>query len=118
MSAAIARHDVPLSPVPPEVEHDHSGGVRAIVTHHAIRRFCERVLGLGEDALEGVGDREAVAALRVLGMPIDEIRMRLAFYGGVGVRRGAQGVCRDGWACKLREGKVLTVYAHGRAARG
>ncbi|MBI1689517.1 hypothetical protein D9Y22_12420 [Methylorubrum sp. DB1722] len=104
--------------MPPEVVHDHSGGQRAFVTHHAVRRFCERVLGLGEEALEGVGDREAVDALRILGMPVDEIRDRLAFFGGVAARRGASGICRDGWAAKLRGGRVTTVVSHGHAARG
>ncbi|MBD8908653.1 hypothetical protein MZTS_18465, partial [Methylorubrum zatmanii] len=94
------------SPVPSEVVHDHSGGQRAFVTHHAIRRFCERVLGLGEEALEGVGDREAVEALRNLGMPTRSATGRGSLMEwpptwGIGDlpgrrgREGAQGPGRD-----------------------
>jgi hypothetical protein len=52
-----------LSPVPRDAIIDRSGGLRARVTHHAIRRYAERALGVGEDLLDGVDDREAVEVL-------------------------------------------------------
>ncbi len=98
------------SPPPPCCEHDHSRGVRAKVTLHAIRRYADRILGM-EQLLEGLDDSEAVDVAAAQGVPIGEIRRWLAFYGGVGVRHGAVGVCRDGVAIVLKQGRVITVLS-------
>ena len=98
------------SPPPPDCEHDRSGGFRAYVTIHALRRYGDRILGL-EEALEGLDDIEAVDAMVGMKVPVPEIREWLAFYGGVGVRFGAHGVCRDGIGLVLRAGRVVTVLS-------
>ncbi|SFM41549.1 hypothetical protein SAMN05192568_103082 [Methylobacterium pseudosasicola] len=96
------------SPAPPVVEHDHSDGVRARVTVHAIRRYGDRIPGM-EQVLDGLDDIEAVDVMQASGVPIGEVRRWLAFYGGVGVRHGAVGVCRDGVGLVLKAGRVVTV---------
>ncbi len=108
MSAALAVK--PASPPPPCCRHDHSEGVRARVTLHALRRYGDRILGL-EETLEGLDDAEAVDVMAATGIPIGEIRAWLAFYGGVGVRHGAVGVCRDGVGIVLQGGRVVTVIS-------
>ncbi len=108
MSAAPSAR--PASPPPADVVHDHSAGVRAHVTLHAIRRYGDRILGL-EELLEGLEDLEAVDVMQARGIPIGQIRTWLAFYGGVGVRHGAVGVCRDGVGLVLKDGRVVTVVS-------
>lgn len=100
----------PASPPPPCVVHDHSNGVRAKVTLHAIRRYADRILGM-EELLDGLDDSEAVDVVAAQGIPIGEIRAWLAFYGGVGVRHGAVGVCRDGVGLVIQGGRVVTVIS-------
>jgi hypothetical protein len=68
----------PATPPPPCCEHDHSGGVRARVTLHAIRRYGDRILGL-EELMEGLDDHDAVDLMAAQGIPIGEIRAWLAF---------------------------------------
>lgn len=109
MSAAPAFQAAP-SPPPPCCVHDHSAGVRAHVTQHAIRRYGDRILGM-EELLDGLDDTDAVDDMVATGVPIGEVRAWLAFYGGVGVRHGAQGVCRDGVGLVLKGGKVVTVIS-------
>lgn len=99
-----------LSPAPPEVEHDHSGGVRAHVTQHAIRRYGDRILGF-EEAFDGLEDHEAVDAMAAAGVPMGQVREWLAFYGGVAKRHGAIGVCRDGVGLVMKGGRVVTVVS-------
>lgn len=69
------------SPVPPDVIHDRSGGYRARVTWHALRRLGERAWGVPEDLTEGLSDKEAVQVFRHMGLPVDAGRDWLAFYG-------------------------------------
>ncbi len=108
MSAALYRPAA--SPPPADVVHDHSAGVRAHVTLHAVRRYGDRILGL-EDTLEGLEDLEAVDAMVALGVDVPGIRAWLAFFGGVGKRHGAIGVCRDGVGLVLKGGRVVTVLS-------
>ena len=82
---------------------------------HAIRRYGDRLLGLGE-VLEGLDDVEAVDAVIGMGGPTPAIRDWLAFFGGVGKRSGAIGVCREGVAIVLLCGSVVTVF-YTRGAR-
>ncbi|UYW28358.1 hypothetical protein OKC48_07535 [Methylorubrum extorquens] len=98
-----------LSPVPRDAIVDRSGGVRARVTHHAVRRYAERALALGEDMLDGVEDRDAVEVLKGLGVPVAAIRDRLAYYGGVQLHYGAAGVLIDGARLVVVEDRVVTV---------
>ncbi|BCM83734.1 hypothetical protein [Methylobacterium indicum] len=100
----------PASPPPPCCEHDHSDGVRAKVTLHAIRRYGDRILGL-EETLEGLDDAEAVDAMVGMRLDVPAIREWLSFYGGVGKRHGAVGVCRDGVGLVLQGGRVVTVIS-------
>lgn len=51
------------SPTPPDVVTDHSGGVRAHVTLHAIRRYSDRILGF-EDLCDGLEDQDTVDVMR------------------------------------------------------
>ncbi|TXN04872.1 hypothetical protein FV242_05830 [Methylobacterium sp. WL64] len=95
---------------PPEVEHDHSAGVRAHVTQHAIRRYGDRILGF-EEVFQGLEDHEAVDAMAAAGVPIGQVREWLAFYGGVAKRHGAVGICRDGVGLVLKDGRVVTVLS-------
>lgn len=97
------------SPVPRDAIVDRSGGLRATVVHHAVRRYAERALGLGEDLLDGTTDRDAVETLRGMGYPVDGIRDRLAYYGGVQLHYGAAGIVIDGVRLVLCEGRVVTV---------
>ncbi|WP_208612085.1 hypothetical protein [Methylobacterium pseudosasicola] len=62
-----------------------------------------------EQVLDGLDDIEAVDVMQASGVPIGEVRRWLAFYGGVGVRHGAVGVCRDGVGLVLKAGRVVTV---------
>lgn len=115
MSAAPAAR--PASPAPADVVRDHSAGVRAHVTLHAIRRYGDRILGL-EELLEGLDDLEAVDVMAARGILIGQIREWLAFYGGVGKRHGAIGVCRDQVGIVLKDGRVVTVVSRrGERAR-
>ena len=98
-----------LSPVPRDAIVDRSGGVRVRVTHHAVRRYAERALGLGEDMLDGVEDRDAVEVLRGLGVPVAAIRDRLAYHGGVLLAHGAAGIVIDGVRLVVVENRVVTV---------
>ncbi len=66
MSAALASKAPSLPP--PCCRHDHSDGVRAYVTIHAIRRYGDRILGL-EEALADLDDIEAVDAM--VGMRVE-----------------------------------------------
>ncbi|MFY9293870.1 MAG: hypothetical protein WAP03_24720 [Methylorubrum rhodinum] len=108
MSAAPATR--PASPAPVSVVHDHSAGVRAYVTIHAIRRYGDRILGL-EETLADLDDIEAVDAMIGMRVDVPAIREWLAFFGGVGIRHGAVGVCRDGVGLVLKAGKVVTVLS-------
>lgn len=100
----------PASPAPADVVHDHSAGVRAYVTIHAIRRYADRILGM-EEALADLDDMDAVDAMLATGVDVPAIRDWLAFYGGVGKRHGAVGVCRDGVGIVLKAGRVVTVLS-------
>ncbi|QDI79106.1 hypothetical protein E8E01_00990 [Methylorubrum populi] len=80
------------------------------MTIHAIRRYGDRILGLKE-ALADLDDIEAVDAMIGMRVDVPAIRTWLAFYGGVGVRHGAVGVCRDGVGLVLKGGKVVTVLS-------
>lgn len=108
MSAAPAIR--PASPAPADVVRDHSGGVRAHVTIHAIRRYGDRILGM-EGTLVGLGDLEAVEAMLALGVDVPAIRAWLAYFGGVGKRHGAIVVCRDQVGIVLKGGRVVTVLS-------
>lgn len=46
-----------------------------------------------------------------LGVDVPGIRAWLAFFGGVGKRHGAIGVCRDGVGLVLKGGRVVTVLS-------
>ena len=96
------------SPPPPGIAHDRSGGCRAHVTLHALRRFADRVCGL-EPVLEGLTDREAVEALKGLGYDVRGIRRWLAFYGYPGPRWGAAGVTVGRVGLVLQGHRVVTV---------
>lgn len=109
-SAAHAPRAVTASPPPPDCEHDHTADVRAYVTLHALRRYGDRILGL-EEVLEGLDDIEAVDAMIGMRVVVPAIRDWLAFYGGVGVRHGAIGVCRDQVGIVLRGSSVVTVLS-------
>ena len=98
-----------LSPVPHDAILDRSGGMRARVTHHAVRRYAERALGVGEDLLDGVEDRDAVEVLRGMGVPVSRVRDRLAYYGGVLIAHGAAGIVIDGVRLVVVEDRVVTV---------
>lgn len=50
-------------PRPPDVRVGRSGGLRAIATNHSVRRYVERSLGIGEEALAGLDDAAAVEVL-------------------------------------------------------
>lgn len=113
--AALAEPAAFPSPAPPCVEHDHSAGVRARVTIHAIRRYGDRILGL-EEILEDLDDVEAVDAMVGMDVPVPAIRDWLAFYGGVAKRHGAIGICRDGIGLVMQGGRVVTVISK-RGAR-
>lgn len=108
-AVAVAQSGNPSAP-PPCCEHDRSGGVRARVTVHAIRRYWDRILGM-EKVLEGLDDVDAIDAMQAVGVPIGAVRRWLAFYGGVGVRHGAVGVGRDGLGFVLKAGRVVTVVS-------
>jgi len=112
---ALAPVSAPATPPPPCAGHDRSGGHRARVTLHALRRYGERILGLVE-VLEGLDDLEAVEAMTGLGIEVPAIQTWCAFYGGRGVRHGAIGVCRDGIGLVLKGGAVVTVVSR-RAER-
>lgn len=112
-AAPVLRADP--SPAPPDVVTDHSAGVRAHVTLHAIRRYGDRILGY-EDLCADLEDDEAVDVMRSQGVAIGAIRTWLAFYGGVGFRHGAIGVCRDQVGIVLKGDRVVTVVSK-RGAR-
>lgn len=97
------------SPVPRDAIVDRSGGLRARVTHHAVRRYAERALGLGEDLLDGVDDRDAIEVLRGMGIPVAVIRDRLSYYGGVLLAHGAAGIVIDGIRLVVVEDRVVTI---------
>ena len=86
----------PRPPSPPDVRVDHSGGLRAIATNHSVRRYVERSLGIGEEALAGLDDAAAVEALHAAGYHVQAYRDRLAYFGGVQLRYRADGVVIDG----------------------
>ncbi|GJD97462.1 hypothetical protein [Methylobacterium iners] len=111
MSAALALDAAPTldpSPPPPCVVYDRSGGYRATVTRHAVRRFAERVLHLDE-LLEGLTDREALDAMRGLKVDVEGVRRWLAFYGYPGPRWGAKGVVVGRVGLVLQGHRVVTV---------
>ncbi|MEG9527407.1 MAG: hypothetical protein MIL41_16855 [Hyphomicrobiales bacterium] len=111
MLARPALSTPPASPPPADVVYDHSGGHRARVTRHAIRRYCERAIGVDPEICEGMPDRDAVAVYRTMGMPIGRIVDWLAFYGGVAARHGASGVRRDGVDLRLAGDVVVTIVS-------
>lgn len=115
MSAALALATAPHadpSPPPACVVHDRSGGYRARVTRHAVRRFADRVLGL-EEVLEGLTDRDAVDALRGMDVDVRGIVRFLAFYGYPGPRWGAKGVIVGRVGLVLAGDRVVTVVVRG-----
>lgn len=115
MSAALAlAASPPTEPSlpPPCVSYDRSGGYRATVTRHAIRRFADRVMGL-EPVLEGLTDREAIDALRGLGYDVAGIGRWLAFYGYPGPRWGAKGVVVGRVGLVLAGSRVVTFVVRG-----
>ncbi|MFF9550852.1 hypothetical protein [Methylobacterium fujisawaense] len=107
----------PAEPSPPPacVVHDRSGGYRAWVTKHAVRRFADRVLGL-EGVLEGLSDREAVSALPGMRIDVRGIVRLLAYYGYPGPKWGANGVTVAGKVgLVLVRDRVVTVEANDDA---
>ncbi len=115
MPAALALSVAPPAdptPAPECITHDRSGGYRARPTHHAIRRFADRVMGL-EPVLEGLTDREAIEALTGLGYDVDGIREWLAFYCYPGPRWGAKGVVVGRVGLVLSGDRVVTVVMRG-----
>ncbi|MGH1574525.1 hypothetical protein ACRAWG_32615 [Methylobacterium sp. P31] len=111
MPARPALSTAPASPPPADVVYDHSGNYRARVTRHAIRRYCERALGIDPEICEGLSDRDAVAVYRSMGLPIGAVVEWIAFYGGVAARHGAAGLCRDGVGLRLSGDVVVTVVS-------
>jgi hypothetical protein len=95
-------------PVPPDVQRDWSGGLRAIVSDHAVRRYAERVWGcVYPDAMP---DPAAVADLVRKGWPVKALRERLAYRGGVALRFNAPRFPLVAGCCGvLRDGVVVTV---------
>jgi hypothetical protein len=116
VSAALAVAAAPPadpSPPPACVVHDRSGGYRARITRHAVRRFADRVLGL-EEVLEGLTDRDAVSALPGMGVDVRGIVRLLAYYGYPGPRWGACGVTVAGKiGLVLVRDRVVTVVVRG-----
>ncbi|GJD87127.1 hypothetical protein BHAOGJBA_0627 [Methylobacterium hispanicum] len=110
--APVAAPPSDPSPPPPGIVHDRSGGYRAHVTLHAVRRFADRICGL-EPVLEGLTDREAVEALTGLGYDVPGIRAWLAFYGYPGPRWGANGVTVGRVGLVLSGSRVVTVVMRG-----
>lgn len=103
-----------VSPVPPDVVVDRSGGLRAQVSAHALRRYCERALGLGEERLREFTDLQCRAVLPDLGFDIPAIEARLAYYGGVAMNRGATVLRIDGVSLLVeRTGVVVTIAPKG-----
>lgn len=113
----MSRHPDPLlfaSPVPPDVVVDRSGGLRAQVSAHALRRYCERALGLGEVALAGFDDHQCRVELVDRGFDIPAIEARLAYYGGVAMHLGATVLRIDGVSLLVeRTGVVVTIAPKG-----
>ena len=102
------------SPVPPDVIVDRSGGLRAQVSAHALRRYCERALGLGEERLRHLNDLQCRSALGDLGFDLPGIEARLAYYGGVAMNRGATVLRIDGVSLLVeRSGVVVTIAPKG-----
>ncbi|KMO10598.1 hypothetical protein [Methylobacterium platani] len=110
--ALVAAPPADPSPPPDCVSHDRSGGYRAHVTLHALRRFADRVMGL-EPVLEGLSDREAVEAVTGLGYDVPGIRAWLAYYGYPGPRYGARGVVVGRVGLVLQGPRVVTVVMRG-----
>ncbi len=107
MSDAVA-----ISPVPVDVIRDRSGGYRAHVTTHAIRRYAERTGLWGCDLAEtydDVSDKEILAVFRSCEIPVRAIRARLAYFGGVVIRCGGIGATVDGVGLVVVNGTVRTV---------
>lgn len=102
------------TPVPPDVIVDRSGGLRAQVSAHALRRYCERALGLGEVALAGLNDHQCRVELVERGFDLPGIEARLAYYGGVAMNRGATVLRIDGVSLLVeRTGVVVTIAPKG-----
>lgn len=110
--AALSAPPSDPSPVPAGVVHDRSGGYRAHVTAHALRRFADRVMGL-EPALEGLTNREALQADRGLGYDLDGVTDWLAYYGYPGPRWAAKGVIVGRVGLVLGGSRVVTVVMRG-----
>lgn len=99
-------------PLPPGVDVDRSGGRRAHVTNHALRRFCERACGLGDERLAGIADPDALDELAALGFDLAAIEVVLAYYGGVAMHRGAPVVrLGNGAGLVVTNNTVVTVIA-------
>lgn len=105
------------NPLPPDVLVDRSGGLRARVSDHAIRRYCERVLGLGEDRLAGIDDHAAQRVLVELGFDVEAVRIKLAYHGGVALRHLRAPVVRvAGMVIRVSpNGVVITVVGNDAA---
>ena len=113
MSAALATAEV--SPVPKDVVVDRSAGIRAHVTWHAIRRYVERgPFDLAEEVMLGKSDVEAMGRMRELGLPVDGVEARLAYYGGVCLRYGANALIIDGVGLVVQGRSVVTVLRKRR----
>ena len=94
--------------LPPGIQRDWSGGLRAHVSDHAARRYAERVLGWITDP--DLSDPEALDRLADAGLSVGSIRERLAYLGGVGMRLGADRFLLAGLCIGvLRDGRVVTV---------
>lgn len=98
--------------LPPDVLVDRSGGLRARVTDHALRRYCERAGGIGEERFDGVDDPDALVELADLGFDLPAAKVVLAYYGGVAINLGAPVVRLGCGAGLVMQGTtVVTVIA-------
>lgn len=94
--------------LPPGIQRDWSGGLRAHVSDHAARRYAERVLGWVTDP--SMSDPDALDRLADAGVSIGGIRERLAYLGGTAMRFGADRFLLSGRCIGvLRDGRVVTV---------
>lgn len=95
-------------PLPPGIQRDWSGGLRAHVSDHAVRRYAERVLGWITDP--DLSDPEALDRLADAGLCEPAVRERLSYLGGVALRFGSVRFLLDRRCIGvLRDGRVVTV---------
>lgn len=92
----------------------------AAVSHHAVRRYAERVLGATVPA--GLADWQALAHVRAQGWDCDAIRARFAGVGGLvvaaGMRAGVVVVPEERMRVRVDGGVVVTVVTPEPRERG